>query len=90
MEESYIADWLLIASGAKKEADRVAMEANLTREEKLDLLAKLNVKLQVNHLQSISLVRRLRDKGIGPRIHGWLYPVETGKIKVLIDGNEGF
>ena len=88
VDESYIADWLLIASGAKKEADRIATEGNLPRAEKLDLLAKLNVKLQVAHLRSISLIRRMRARGDGPRLHGWLYSVETGKIEVVSDGEQ--
>ncbi len=88
VDESYIADWLLIASGAKKQADKIAAEGNISRAEKLDLLAKLNVELQVAHLQSISLIRRMRARGEGPRLHGWLYSVETGKISVVRDGDQ--
>jgi len=88
VEENYIADWLLIASGAKDKVDRLASERNLSREEKLNLLVEENVRLQIKHLQQFALVRNLQRKGQAPRIHGWVYSVETGAIKTLIDGRQ--
>jgi carbonic anhydrase len=89
VHENYIADWLCIASGAKVAADRIASEKNLSREEKLEVLTAENVKLQIKHLRSLAIIRNMREKGPAPRIHGWLYRVETGKVDVLIDGREG-
>jgi carbonic anhydrase len=83
LQENYIADWLLIASGAKEEVERIAKERNLTREEKLNLLVEENVRLQIKHLQQFALIRNLYRKGDAPRIHGWVYMVETGLIKLL-------
>lgn len=89
VHENYIADWLCIASGAKEKADKIAKEQKLSREQKLEVLTAENVKLQIKHLRSLALIRNMHAVGTLPRIHGWLYRVETGKIDVLIDGREG-
>lgn len=89
VHENYIADWLCIASGAKEKADRIAQEKKLNREQKLELLTEENVKLQIKHLRSLALIRNMHAAGPLPRIHGWLYRVETGKIEVLVDGRAG-
>jgi carbonic anhydrase len=86
VNENYIADWLCIASGAKEIADRIARERQLTREEKLEVLTAENVKLQIRHLNSLAIIRNMHARGSLPRIHGWLYRVETGKIEILVDG----
>ncbi|MBT3310889.1 MAG: carbonic anhydrase [Desulfobacteraceae bacterium] len=86
VEEHYIADWLLIASGAIAKAKQVADEMKLSRKEHLDLLSEENVKLQIKHLRGLSLIRNLHKKGSLPRIHGWIYSVESGEINVLVDG----
>jgi carbonic anhydrase len=87
VHENYIADWLCIASGAKVIADRVAAERGLSREEKLAVLTEENVKLQIKHLKNLALIKNQHAKGSLPRIHGWLYRVETGKVEVLVDGS---
>jgi len=87
VDEPYIADWLLIASGAIQKAQQMADQNNLTTKQHQDLLSEENVKLQINHLRSMSLIRNMHKRGQIPRIHGWIYSVETGKIKVLVDGN---
>lgn len=86
VKENYIADWLLISSGAKEKVDRLARQNNLSRKEKLDLLSEENVKLQIKYLKNLSLVKNRHQKGITPRIHGWIYSIQTGEIKVLEDG----
>jgi carbonic anhydrase len=88
VHENYIADWLCIASGAKEKADKIAKERKLSREEKLEVLTAENVKLQIKHLRSLALIRNMHAAGPLPRIHGWLYRVETGQIEVLIDGRD--
>jgi carbonic anhydrase len=89
VHENYIADWLCIASGAKDAADRIAREKNLSREEKLEVLAAENVKLQIKHLRSLAMIKNMHAAGPLPRIHGWLYRVETGRVDILVDGREG-
>ena len=86
VKENYIADWLLISSGAKEKVDKLARQNNLSRKEKLDLLSEENVKLQIKHLKNLSLVKKSHQKGTAPRIHGWIYSIQTGEIKVLEDG----
>lgn len=89
VHENYIADWLCIATGAKEAADRIAQERGLSREEKLAVLTEENVKLQIKHLRNLALIKNMHAKGSLPRIHGWLYRVETGTIDVLVDGRTG-
>ncbi|MFM8292909.1 MAG: carbonic anhydrase [Planctomycetia bacterium] len=89
VHENYIADWLCIATGAKEAADRIAKERGLSREEKLAVLTEENVKLQIKHLKNLALIRNMHARGDLPRIHGWLYHVETGKVEVLVDGRAG-
>ena len=89
VHENYIADWLCIASGAKVITDEIAQKHNLSREQKLEVLAAENVKLQIKHLQSLALIKNMHEKGSLPRIHGWLYRVETGVIDVLVNGRTG-
>jgi carbonic anhydrase len=60
----------------------------LTHEQKLELLVRENVKLQIRHLEQIAVVKRLRKKRAWPRLHGWMYRVETGGIEIVVDGNE--
>jgi len=88
VHENYIADWLCIATGAKEAADRIAQERGLSREEKLEVLTAENVKLQIKHLKNLALIKNLHAKGALPRIHGWLYRVETGTVDVLVDGRD--
>jgi len=66
VKENYIADWLLIASGAKEQADRIARDRHLSREEKLNLLAEENVRLQIKHLHQFALIRNLARNGQAP------------------------
>ncbi|MBS0267104.1 MAG: carbonic anhydrase [Planctomycetes bacterium] len=87
VSEDYIADWLLIAQGAKERTDRIAAEQGLDREQKLEVLTRENIRLQIKHLTSIGFIKRHRKKTGLPRVHGWLYSVDTGKIEVVVDGN---
>ena len=89
VEENYIADWLLIAGGAKEAVDRVARERGLSREETLNLLVEENVRLQIKHLKNFALIRNLHRKSEVPHIHGWVYDVDSGQIRVLVDGRQG-
>lgn len=86
IDSNYIGDWLLIASGAKDKADRYAKEHGLTDQQRLDLLVEENVRLQLKHLQAISLVKNAIKRNGLPRLHGWVYSVQSGQIKVLVDG----
>jgi carbonic anhydrase len=88
VDESYIADWLCIASGALNKTEEIARKKKLTHDQKLELLVRENVKLQIRHLEQIAVVKRLRKKRNWPRLHGWVYRVESGSIDIVIDGNQ--
>lgn len=88
VKENYIADWLLIANGAKEKVDKIAARKKLDRKAKLNLLSEENIKLQVNHLKNLSLIKNRHKKGKTPRIHGWVYSMETGLIRILVDGTK--
>jgi len=88
VEENYIADWLLISGGAKEKVERIADEQSLSRPERLKLLSEENVRLQIKHLNHFSLIKNMRRKGDVPRIHGWIYDMDSGRIKVLVDGKK--
>jgi carbonic anhydrase len=87
IENHYIADWLLIAGGARDAVDRIARERALTHEERLNLLVDENVKLQIRHLKELSIIRHRHPPDVMPRVHGWVYDVDTGRIKVVVDGH---
>ncbi len=86
VNEDYIADWLQIAGGAKEKVDRIAEGRELSHEERLNLLAAENVRLQIKHLKNLAVIRNAHKKGDLPHVHGWMYVVETGEIEVLVDG----
>jgi len=89
VESHYIADWLLNGSGAKEKVDRIAKEKHLSRQAKLNLLVEENVRLQIKHLKNLSLIKHRHSSRHLPHIHGWVYCVDTGEIKVLEDGRRG-
>ncbi len=85
----YIGDWLYIMEGARREVD--ASLAGETRApddpEYLRRVVRANVRLQVAHLQRLSVVRQARALSAGtPRLHGWVYDIATGLIDVIVDG----
>jgi carbonic anhydrase len=86
IEDHYIADWLLIARGAKTAVDRIARDRKMTKDERLKLLVDENVKLQIEHLKELSVLKHRHPPAHMPRIHGWVYDVDTGRIEVLVDG----
>lgn len=88
----YIGDWLYITEGARREVDaQLAREKRVAApEEFLRLVVEANVRLQVSHLERLSVVRQCwaRTPGV-PRLHGWVYDMATGLIKVIVDGRSG-
>lgn len=86
VDSHYIADWLLIAGGAKEKVDQLAKQQALSPEARHNLLVEENVRLQIKHLQRLSLIQHPYRLEVVPRIHGWVYSVETGEIKVVVDG----
>lgn len=56
----------------------------LTNEERADLLAELSVLAQVQALRSTPIVR---DSHPLSRVHGWIFDLHNGRIKVLVSGD---
>jgi carbonic anhydrase len=83
----YIGDWLMITGWAKRWV--VSRHEELkkplpTGDEFLQLVVEENVRLQIKHLTMLSMVREQWQKTPGmPRLHGWVYDIGTGRIKVL-------
>jgi carbonic anhydrase len=86
IEDHYICDWLLIANGAKESLDRIDAGMKLSREERLNILVEENVKLQIKHLKDLSIIKHRRPPHVVPRVHGLVYDVENGHIRVIVDG----
>ena len=82
----YIGDWLYITDWARRDVEsRLAKEGRaLPREEFLRLVVEANVRLQVRHLRGLSVIRECWDRTpTVPRLHGWVYDIATGLIKVV-------
>ena len=85
----YIGDWLYIMEGARREVDAsLGGEARAPDDPVyLRRVVRANVRLQVAHLQRLSVVRQARARASGtPRLHGWAYDIATGLIDVIVDG----
>ena len=89
VKENYVTDRLCVEAEAKRSADEIAKQHRLTPEEKLEVLTMENVRVQIEHLKRLTLIRKMLKRGKTPRLHGGLYRVETGAIDVLINGETG-
>jgi carbonic anhydrase len=88
LPEGYVADWLMITTWAKRWVDqRLARDGvTLPHAEYLRLVVDENVRLQMKHLAHLTMIRKSWRKGGGvPRIHGWVYDLSIGRIKVVAD-----
>jgi carbonic anhydrase len=89
----YIGDWLMITAWAKRWVEeRLARDGGAppAADEFLRLVVEENVGLQVKHLGSLSSVRASREKRRTiPRLHGWVYDIGTGRVRVIEHGGGG-
>jgi carbonic anhydrase len=86
--DGYVADWLMITAWAKRWIDeRLAKEGIiLSRRDYLRMVVEENVRLQVKHLSHLIVVRKSWQSRPGiPRLHGWVYDLGTGLLKVVSD-----
>jgi carbonic anhydrase len=83
----YLGDWLMIAGWAKRFVeDKLKREGKErpSEEEFLQMVVEENVALQMMHLSALSVLRGQWEKTPGvPRIHGWIYDIRSGLIKVV-------
>jgi carbonic anhydrase len=85
----YIGDWLFIVEPARRAVEaRLARDGQaLAREELLRQVVEANVRLQIRHLARLSVIRECWERTRGaPRLHGWVYDIATGLIKVIQAG----
>jgi carbonic anhydrase len=89
IQHGYIGDWLHVAEQARRAVDARLEETgrSVPQEDFLRLVVEANVQLQIRHLRNLSVVRECWDRTPGvPRLHGWVYDIATGLIKVVQDG----
>ena len=88
---SYVGDWLMIAHRAKTMVDaRLASDGARPADEDayLRIVVEANVRLQLEHLGNLTVVRRQWDETPGvPRLHGWVYDLATGLVNAVPGGD---
>lgn len=55
-----------------------------TEKEMEEKLVEYNVLKQIEHLKNTSTIQKAWKEDNGPTLHGWVFSLETGKIKSLI------
>lgn len=74
---THVREWIGYARAAAEVVEELG--EGLSQEEKLDMLMKQNVVLQIQHLKTHpSVLRRLAKKELS--IHGWVYDIKTGDV----------
>jgi len=86
---SYIGDWLQIAARARAKVEERLGDAPRPGEEAfLRLVVEENVRLELEHLSNLTVVRRQWDETPGiPRLHGWVYDMSSGLVNVVTPGD---
>jgi len=84
LDDRYIPIWLNNAYKAKERVDeKIASSGKkLSAKQRMQLIVEENVRLQLEHLQEYPFVRNaMQEKKLS--IHGWIYDMSTGDIKIL-------
>ena len=83
-DDKYIPIWLINAYKAKERVDEkiAALHIDLPPEKRMQLIVEENVRLQLEHLQEYPFIRNGLASG-KLKVHGWVYDMFTGEIKVL-------
>ena len=89
----YIGDWLMIVTWAKRWVDDHIASGDippLAGDDYLRRIVDENVRLQIRHLARLSVVRTHWERTPGvPRLHGWVYDLDTGLMNVVLEGKSG-
>jgi len=81
IDDTLLASWLApVASVARHHAEALAA---LDRGDRIARLIELNVRRQVRAISETVAVRRARDAGHGPQIHGLVFGLSTGRLTDL-------
>ena len=88
---SYVGDWLQIAARARLRVDERLAGAGAQRPDEdafLRLVVEENVRLELEHLANLTVVRRQWEETSGvPRLHGWVYDMNSGLVNVVTPGD---
>ncbi len=90
MPDGYLGDWLNIAGWAKLAVDqRLGPQGGAPAADDYHrLVVEENIRLQLKHLSHLAVVRRARADAPGSlRLHGWVYDIGTGLVKVVQPGD---
>jgi carbonic anhydrase len=90
LPDGYLGDWLNIAGWAKLSVDQGLERSggSVTAEAYHRLVVEENVRLQLTHLSHLALVRRHQAAKPGSlRLHGWVYDIGTGLVKIVAPGD---
>jgi carbonic anhydrase len=88
--DGYLGDWLMIAKWAQRLVDNSIGDenGNISRADYLRLVVEENIRLQIKHLSHLNVVKKSWEKRPGiPRLHGWVYDIHTGLIKIITEVN---
>ncbi len=83
-EDKYIPIWLINAYKAKERVDDKlnALRISISKEQRMKLIVEENVRLQLEHLGEYPFLRKaINEKQVN--LHGWVYDMGTGQIKVI-------
>lgn len=87
-DDRYIPIWLNNAYKARERVDDKlgGLHFDITAEQRMNLIVEENVRLQLEHLQEYPFVRTAMNSG-KLSLHGWVYDMSLGDIKVVQRNN---
>jgi carbonic anhydrase len=87
-DDRYIPIWLNNAYKARERVDDKLLELHfqIPEEQRMNLIVEENVRLQLEHLQEYPFVRNAMQEG-SLSLHGWVYDMSNGGIKVVQRNN---
>src|SRR5512133_908405 len=90
-DDRYIPIWLNNAYKARERVDDKLLELHfkIPEEQRMNLIVEENVRLQLEHLQEYPFVHNAMQGG-ALSLHGWVYDMSNGGIKVVQRNNHAY
>ena len=83
----HVKEWIGFARGAAEMVEELGKDAS--EEEKMNMLIRQNVVLQIQHLKTHpSVLRRMAKNEL--TIHGWVYDIKTGAVDAYDAATDSF
>ena len=85
-----LGEWLAVARRARLAVDRGLEEERhtLPEEDYHRRVVEENVRLQIERLSRLDVIRRgTAGRPGAPRLHGWVYDIATGLVKIVVSGD---